>query len=371
MKNQEALKKEIVEDLILLNRIEDKSVDYNKFLPKELIKYGLKHGVGANIYYLIKKGRITGVDQQDLIEWKKNYLHASLQFQIKFQAFLQIQKLFDENNIPLITLKGFALAISLYEEEGVRPMGDLDILVPEDKGQLALSVLLKAGAKQVHTPRSVLHEKVHSHVRAIVFNGVLIEIHQRLFSLGNPYYVPTYKCFETYKSINYHNKEINVLSDVMMGYHLICHAAYNIKNGGLRFGWLLDIALLLSRQKDIETYTEQILKMFTGTKKEMLDILMMSSVLLVSDERNKLLFGNDEYSIKELISIKMLEKDSKKLHKVNNLKEILNQPGFRNKILMTWFELFPSKEYMIEWNNHQDDFLLKLYLKRLFHIHDK
>ena len=52
---------------------------------------------------------------------------------------------FATNDIPFIALKGFALAPVIYPEVGLRPMRDIDILVPRHKEQLAATTLRQIG----------------------------------------------------------------------------------------------------------------------------------------------------------------------------------------------------------------------------------
>ncbi len=53
-----------------------------------------------------------------------------------YQELERILQAFDEAGIPVIVLKGAALAATVYEDIGLRPMGDLDLLIhPEDFSQ--------------------------------------------------------------------------------------------------------------------------------------------------------------------------------------------------------------------------------------------
>jgi len=368
MQKLNRLTQDIVQDLLILNNCTEEVIDFNHTISDELIDYGIKHGVGANLFHRIKIGRIVGIDQTQISTWRSSYLQGSLQFQHKIQTLITIQELLRRYSIPIITLKGMALATSLYQDENVRPMGDIDLLVPEDQGQVALKILLEAGAKQTHTPRSALHEKVHSHVRAVIYNGVLVEIHQRIFSLGNRFYIPTDLCLKNSKLVSTQWGSIHVLNDVLMAYHLICHASYNMKNGGLRFGWLLDIALLFNKQKDIDSYLEQVKIILSEKSHETKEVLKMTFLLLPIEKQVKLIKAEEKESVFHHIFIRMKERDAQKLHKVSNMKEIWNMSLWSLRIKLTWFELFPVKEYMYEWNNQKKEPLLLMHLKRLLHL---
>lgn len=53
-----------------------------------------------------------------------------------------------DQGIPLLVLKGGALAVDVYDHPGLRFMGDLDVAVPPDQTQAALAVFAAAGYRQ-------------------------------------------------------------------------------------------------------------------------------------------------------------------------------------------------------------------------------
>nr|WP_319397831.1 nucleotidyltransferase family protein [uncultured Carboxylicivirga sp.] len=368
MSESKQIEKEAIESLIHLNLCGQIVVSFEKALEASFVQLAVVHGLGANIFLKVKREKIVGISEEHIDLWKRNYFQISLQFQQKLKVFLEIQELFKQNNIPIVALKGIALAISLYDDEGVRPMGDIDILVPEGKAMEALKLLKNAGAIQAYTPRSVIHEKAHSHVRAVNYNGVLVEIHQRLFALGNRFYVDTNACFDNTKSIMYQMKNILVLNDLYMAYHLICHLAYNVKNEGLRLGWLLDIALLLNKQNNLLDFVQEVLSFKSALRKEILDVIKMASLFLCVEKQKCILKDNDEEQYTHLVEKYVKLRENKVMYKITNVKEIFSVPGWSNKLQLLWYELFPSKEYMCEWNGNRKECLLKLHIKRLLNV---
>ena len=270
----------------------------------------------------------------------------------------QVQEILRKEGIPVIGLKGIVLASGIYEDEGVRPMGDVDILVPEGMGFKALELLLKAGARQNYVFRSVLHEKVHSHVRAISYNGVLVEIHQRLFSLGNPYHTKGVDFFKNTLRIEKQGVLINSLNHVWLGYHLLAHAAFNIRTGGLRFGWLVDMAILFRQQPDVDSYIKSVLQINPSRKKNLSNIVDMVKVLMYSDIVPDPVIAD----IHEAMKLRNVQK----IHKVVNFDEIWHTPQLSRKIHLAFRELFPDTRYMKQWGRNKECSILKLYLKRLF-----
>jgi len=64
---------------------------------------------------------------------------------VRYQVISEIHELFAQHEVPLVALKGLALAPMIYPEERFRPMRDMDILVPQDQEQLAADLLRKLG----------------------------------------------------------------------------------------------------------------------------------------------------------------------------------------------------------------------------------
>jgi hypothetical protein len=80
--------------------------------------------------------------------------------------------------IPPLVIKGGALA-GRYPELGLRPMDDIDLVLPEDQIDAAVDVLLAAGWTRHETPARVTHEIPLSHP---ALPGMQIDLHRRLGS---------------------------------------------------------------------------------------------------------------------------------------------------------------------------------------------
>lgn len=64
---------------------------------------------------------------------------------LAFNALGQAIDHLNAHGIPTLLLKGVALALSLYKNEALRPMGDADLLVPRDDVPRALALLRELG----------------------------------------------------------------------------------------------------------------------------------------------------------------------------------------------------------------------------------
>lgn len=61
--------------------------------------------------------------------------------QLLFQSLSPVLTLFEEAGIPTLLHKGLSITLQYYIDMGVRPMHDIDLLVPADRGADAISLL--------------------------------------------------------------------------------------------------------------------------------------------------------------------------------------------------------------------------------------
>lgn len=92
----------------------------------------------------------------------------------------------DEAGIPVVLLKGAALVEAVYAHQGLRPMADLDLLVPPDDVRRAFDVVQGLGY-EVRGPKVRARDddawlaSLHHHLPLVTPSGsVLVELHHRL-----------------------------------------------------------------------------------------------------------------------------------------------------------------------------------------------
>ena len=92
----------------------------------------------------------------------------------------------DDAGIPVVLLKGAALVEAVYAHVGLRPMADLDLLVPRDDVQRAFDVVhglgFEVGGTKVRTrDDEAWLASMHHHLPLVTPSGsVIVELHHRL-----------------------------------------------------------------------------------------------------------------------------------------------------------------------------------------------
>jgi hypothetical protein len=174
---------------------------------------------------------------------------------LRLQAeLLRIHRLLEAAGIAHIALKGAFLAFFAYPQSGLRPMRDLDILVPVDCALRAFQLLLDAGLERMEAtpgePETWMLE--HRHLPPLqTAQRIIIELHTSLYdpvniSGGHPVELTT-DLWSRATQASIAGENIAYLSSSDLLLHLIVHSIYQhrLDNGPLV---LSDVAYLLHKQ---------------------------------------------------------------------------------------------------------------------------
>jgi hypothetical protein len=99
---------------------------------------------------LYRNLRALGIDDPAFVEFKASQRHNWFKNQSLFHQSAQTVAALTAHGIPTILLKGASLATRFYADPSLRPMTDLDLLVPEADGGRAHECLLKLGWQPDH-----------------------------------------------------------------------------------------------------------------------------------------------------------------------------------------------------------------------------
>lgn len=119
--------------------------------------------------------------------WAQGFKRAALRNLACQQGLVQLHQALAQAGIPYVALKGAFLAHFAYPHAALRPMRDLDVLVPIPKLLDAYAVLMKAGLTRQDAypgaPDAAM--LVHKHLPALrtPVSGVSVELHGRLLDL--------------------------------------------------------------------------------------------------------------------------------------------------------------------------------------------
>lgn len=115
-----------------------------------LLQMGKAHGLAPLLY-----SHLRGIDYehripQPIMDQLHNIYYGNLARNIlAYDELSRVLKSFEEKEIPVVALKGIALAGLVYRNIALRPMADVDLLVQESNMPEVLKTLFKLGFKRL------------------------------------------------------------------------------------------------------------------------------------------------------------------------------------------------------------------------------
>jgi hypothetical protein len=140
-----------INNYILSQLISDQvsDVDWDSFSPIDwalLLQLAQREGGGPLLYWrLSKSGKFASLPAKVQNSLRAMYSSTWIYNQNIFKELEVLARLFNQADIPAVVLKGACFALTIYPDIGLRPMGDLDILVPKAKLAEAIQIVKTLG----------------------------------------------------------------------------------------------------------------------------------------------------------------------------------------------------------------------------------
>ncbi len=172
---------------------------------------------------------------------------------IRSRALVLILDALSAEGIPVLVLKGAALAHTVYPEPGLRPMRDIDLLVPPSQARQAQSLLISLGYHE-SSPTGFPH-LAHHHLPPVsqVVGGltVSVELHHRLLLHGRSSDFES--LWSTKLCFDLDGREAFTLAPVETLWHIYRHSfGFPLISEPMRLIWVADFVSV------VEKYLEQI-----------------------------------------------------------------------------------------------------------------
>ncbi len=215
---------------------------------ERVIESAEENAVGPLLYASLKKlGREHELPAGSIERLRLSYLRSDTVNWLALDELRSLLAVFDAKQISAVVLKGGALATTLYPEPGLRPMSDLDLLVPRahlaqvekllnDRGYASPLELSDGFGAQLTNYRAF--ERGGK-------NPAHVEIHWHLFK--SPYYcqrVPIEWFWDHTAEIGIGTQRARVFSGEAQFLHLAAHFA--LHHRAERLVWSYDLALMLA-----------------------------------------------------------------------------------------------------------------------------
>jgi len=217
---------------------------------EKLFDIAARLGVGPLLYFRLGEFGLRDMIPAALVERSKNACLSSQARNMKVYAVLQsvLASLAGEG-VPVVVLKGAALAVLVYQHIGLRTMADVDILVDRRDLDKAGAVVEQLGFVPQEGYRNKQWYKDHHHhmVPYVSADGsVTVEIHWHIIERTAPIDLPMEQLWDRAQSVRVATVPCLALSPEHMLLHVILHlSSPNRFLGQLR--GLCDVAALLRR----------------------------------------------------------------------------------------------------------------------------
>ncbi len=194
-----------------------------------------------------------------------------------------IEQLFANEGIETISLKGIAMMQCYYDDITQRSIGDIDLLIAEKDLLRSREILLANGGINTQPTITADLEQVRTHLGIIHYRGQSIELHRNIYRKHDSLN-PLVSVFDYIEKRNGHL----VFNPVMMAYNLMTHAYSNLCICGIRYNWIVDVALLFEQSTSVADYVESIIALNPNNRKKILYIASLAMPLLTPAKRDEL-----------------------------------------------------------------------------------
>ena len=145
--------------------------------PQRLLDIALKEGMAGFAYRNFKGTGFPPHFSEAIQQAFERAYFGSLAANMRLQKEgLRLLGLFSESGIPVLLLQGFSLLDVVYEDYGLRPLSDMDLLLPGEFFPKARDVLAKDGFESPpHFPGVFLKERLQLDLHEDIMNVARIE----------------------------------------------------------------------------------------------------------------------------------------------------------------------------------------------------
>ncbi|MDS3861151.1 nucleotidyltransferase family protein [Thermosynechococcaceae cyanobacterium BACA0444] len=188
-----------------------------------------------------------GVEHPTIEKLKGIYRHTWSMNQLRVQRLRKVLEKFQEANIPTVLLKGMSLCIADYQDWGVRPMADMDVLVPPELTEKAMMILMQNGWKSTHYNSDKAHEHISlRHASGLRDqDGWSLDLHWRVFQ--NSFTLCDQKVFwDDSQLVKFMGLKTRILKPIDRFLHVCVHGSCWSPEPPIR--WIADALTIYNKQ---------------------------------------------------------------------------------------------------------------------------
>ena len=224
-----------------LAELSTRLVDFDDW--EELLELCELYGI-SNIAHRLLKQNSLELSKEIRLPLMALQIRHSAMSDARYLAIQEISECFATHNIQFIALKGLALAPMIYPDEALRPMRDMDILVPKDRLQHAGEALRDLGFDLPENQPSKFMRASHQLPNATkTVNGftISVEVHHDAFNADSSGSMLFSDVEGHLQTIRWRDIELKTLSHELMLHQVARHLEGVHPGGVLKLINVLDV----------------------------------------------------------------------------------------------------------------------------------
>jgi hypothetical protein len=337
-------------------------VDWDSFLEADWSQFSdiaVVEGVAPLIHWTFEHEDISGIDIPTQVKAKllAAYYNTTAQNQVMFRELTGITDIFNEANVPVIILKGAALAFFEYPDIGLRPMGDIDLLVKKENLTSAVNCLELIGYTSAPPRSRALGQEININIEFLKHEKspwINLELHWRLIAGKALWYSPDMDWFwknsrrlSQSTAMNTIISQItHIFSPLAQLLYLSAHLMLQHAGTGYRHLWLYDMYLIIQNHRDEIDWQE--------LSRKAIDYNWQTALLMALEQLDqrfnvhipppilKFLIQNKDQRTERLIRFKS---HPRLFSIIGNWYKFLALQ-WKQKILFIYSKFFPSQDYL-------------------------
>jgi hypothetical protein len=215
----------------------------------ELAEY---HNVRPLLWQSLRIARCDHVPDTIMAKLER-FSTLNTQRNLAFAAeLIRLAKIFERHGVPIATFKGVALAEAIYGDLSLREVSDLDLIVPETATCQAERMLTSCGYVPIlpdRNYRSAFQRYQGQYGFRHAQTYLTVDLHWRFSSVGIPFALGSTEIWNRLGHVSLCGQTVPTLARDDLALFLAAHGA---KDGWTRLKWLVDFAVYICGNQDIQ-----------------------------------------------------------------------------------------------------------------------
>ena len=241
-----------------------------------------RHRIAPLLHYFLSTNAHLSVPEEVSSILKTHASEQALTNLFQTQELVKILDLIEGAGLDVMPFKGPALGHYLYDNLGLRPFGDLDILIRRNQFYDVKELLMTHGYDPYRKLDPGEEENFLDTQMGFEFvrkdKQSVIEVHWSFLNTVHAFKMPEEDVWRRKQQLEISGRQVNVFSPAHLLVYLCAHGS---KSLWARIRWICDVAELVTKHQDVQFWEEVQLLAKESRSKRMLNTgLRLASVLL-------------------------------------------------------------------------------------------